>query len=73
MDQCTEQKLKTILAAPESKQLLELLQASSPEALQQAATAAKQGNHIEVKELLYHTLQNPNVSRLVNQLQNKLG
>ena len=73
MEHLTEQQLRSLLRAPESKRLIELLQASGTEALNKAAEAARSGDFAAVKQILSPTLQGSGAEKLAEQLKYKLG
>lgn len=73
MEQFTEKQLESILRAPESKQLLKLLQTSSGTALSKAAEAARAGDYAAVQQILKPTLRSIEAEALAKKLKEQLG
>ena len=73
MEQFTEKQLERILRAPESKQLLKLLQTSSGATLTKAVEAAKAGDYAAVQQILKPTLQSKEAESLAKKLTEQLG
>lgn len=73
MELLTEQQLKTLLGAPESRRLMDLLQQSGEEILNRAAAAAKAGDYRAVEQLLKPAMQQTELSTLSESLRKKLG
>lgn len=57
--------------SPEGKQLLNLLQKSGSNNLQDAVTQAKSGNYEQAKQILTPLLSSPEVQKLLQQLGGK--
>ena len=73
MEHLTEQQLRALLGAPESRKLLQMLQASGSDTLARAAAAARAGNYAQVEQLLKPTMQGAEAGRLADALKQKLG
>ena len=73
MEQLTKQQLQAIVRAPESRQILQLLQESDGALFKQAINAAKAGNPLAAEELLKNVAQTPEVTTLLKKLQQRLG
>lgn len=57
-----------IAASPAGKQLIQLLQQTGGEQMQQAAQKASDGDYASAKEAISGLLQNPQVRKLLEQL-----
>ena len=73
MENITASQLQEILRAPESRQLLQLLQEANGEKLKQAVQAARNGNYQTVENLLKSSLSNHEAERLIGKLENRIG
>ena len=73
MELLTQQQLQALLGAPESRRLMELLQQSGEEKLNQAAVAAKAGDYRAVEQLLKPAMQRTEIGELSESLRKKLG
>jgi len=69
----TEKQLENVLRAPESKQLLKMLQSSGGTAFRQAVEAARTGNYAAVEQILDPTLRKPEVEALAKKLKEQIG
>ena len=64
MEHLTEQQLRALLGAPESRKLLQMLQASGSDTLARAAAAARAGNYAQVEQLLKRSFRPEFLNRL---------
>ena len=73
MEHLTPAQLQALLGAPETKQLMAMLQKNSGTALQQAAAAAKRGDTAQVQALLKQSLTGSEAETLAKALEQRLG
>ena len=68
-----EQQAKQLLAGAEGKRLMGLLSQDGGGTLRAAGEALKQGNTQQVKDLMGPLLKNPEVQKILHQMENKLN
>lgn len=67
-----EQKAKQLLGSADGKRLLSLLSRDGGNTLRAAGDALKQGNSQQVKNLMGPLLEDPEVQKLLKQMESKL-
>lgn len=73
MEFLTEQQLQAFLQAPESRQLLDLLQKSNDDAFRHAIQEVRSGNYANAEAILSNTIRTPQAQKLANDLKQRLG
>ena len=68
-----EQQAKKLLEGADGKRLMGLLSRDGGQTLRAAGDALKQGNTQQVKNLMGPLLEDPEVQKLLKQMEQKLG
>lgn len=67
-----EQKAKQLLGSADGKRLINLLNRDGGETLRAAGAALKQGNSQQMKDIMGPLLEDPEVQKLLKQMESKL-
>lgn len=66
------EKLKHLMAAPETQKIMEMLNRTSGGNLEQAAGDAAKGDTTQLMSAIKHLMENPEATQLIQQMKNKI-